>query len=92
MGKSMRLQLCSRIKQRVVFRGGITETNVNLEETDRDLEYWDKEHAEKLKKDCEELVFIKIEEPLYDKKIDSSCFDKSIFAKNRKTHVVKVPK
>lgn len=76
--------------QRVVFRGVITETNVDLSEADRDLEYWDKEHARKLKNSCEELVFIKVEESLYDKKIDSKCFDKNIWVQNRKTFVVKV--
>ena len=78
--------------KRVVFRGVIIETNVNLDQADRDSEYWDGEHAKKLKQECKELVFIKIEESVYDKKIDSSSFDKSIFAKNKKTHVVKVTK
>lgn len=77
--------------KRVAFRGVITETNVDLSEADRDSEYWDKEHAKDLKAKCEELVFIKIEEPLYDKKIDSSCFDQSIWLQNQKTFVVKVP-
>ena len=36
--------------KRVVFEGIITETGADLSKADIDAEYWDKEHAEELKK------------------------------------------
>lgn len=88
--KSYRNGAIDSLYKRVVFEGVITEVGADLKKADIDAEYWDKEHAEKMKKDCKELVIIKIEKALYDDKITSDAFDKDIWLKNQKTFVVKI--
>lgn len=77
--------------KRVVFEGIITETGADLSKADIDAEYWDKEHAEELKKNCKELVMIKIVKTLYDNNnANRITLSKERWVENRKTYVVKI--
>ena len=77
--------------KRVVFEGVITETGADLSKADIDSEYWNKEHAEKLKKTCKELVMIQIKKSLYDdNNVNRISLSKEKWVENRKTYVVKI--
>ncbi len=85
--------LLGSLYKRVAFRGVITKVGVdkNSEEAQRDDEFWSTKQSDDYMKKHNEIVLIKIEQALYDKKYDSSFFDKDMWKATTKTFVVKVP-
>lgn len=85
--------LLSSLYKWVAFRRVITEIGIkkNSEKAKRDDEFWNTKQSDYYMKKHNEIVLIKIEQALYDKKYDSSFFGGDMWKATTKTFVVKVP-